>query len=435
MKIRFLYAAFLTLGLALGAHAQDGRGEQEGALTMAVLSDVHVMCPTLLEQDGKAFADYVNHDRKMLKESTALMEQATRRILDERPQWVLVAGDLTKDGEHVSHEFLRDKFLSRMREAGIRVCVIPGNHDVNNPHAVAFTGDTVRRVASPDAAEFAQLYKEYGYGEALARDPHSLSYVVQLTEGVRLLCLDACEYELNDYAKNVCVTAGRLKPATVEFIRRQAEAARQSGCRLLAMMHHGVVQHWTWQEKAMGEYLVDDWRKQADMLRKAGVEIVFTGHFHAQDIASRKGLYDIETGSLVSYPSPYRLVRLKGDTLSVATRHIDADGLQLPGGTTLQAYGKQFAHSGIFTIVGEMLPSSLPADLRHDVCAVIGDAYVAHLAGDETFGPDSQSHIDAVSARLRKYSWKYNYIFRHVAKYLWSDLSPADNDLTLILRH
>lgn len=428
MKIIFKAAL-----IALTLFSTVAKADEE--LTMAVISDVHVMNPNLLKQDGKAFADYVAHDRKMLKESAALMNQATERIIKEHPRYVLVTGDLTKDGETDSHLYLRDNYLVRMRRAGITVLVIPGNHDVDNPHAVEFIGDTTKRVPTPDKNGFAEIYNDYGYGQAIARDEASLSYVAQLDNGVRLLCLDACEYELNDYNKNTCVTAGRLKPETLQFIKTQAAKAKQQGCRMLAMMHHGVVQHWTWQEKAMGEYLVDDWRKTASLLGKLGIEVVFTGHFHAQDIAERNGVYDVETGSLVSYPSPYRIVKLCGNIISITTKHLDGEGVELPSGDNLQQYGARFAHSGIHTIVGSMLPDKVPADLNRDICDVIADAYVAHLAGDERFDADSQSKIDKVSARLKKYSWKYNYIFRHIAKYLWTDLEPQDNDITITLKN
>jgi len=376
----------------------------------------------------------VAHDRKMLKESVALMNEVTERIIAERPNYVLVAGDLTKDGEEVSHLYLRDHYLSRLKNAGIGVFVIPGNHDVCNPHAVEFLGDTTRRVASPSASEFSEIYKDYGYGHAIARDAHSLSYVVALNGNTRLLCLDACEYELNDFANNTCVTAGRLKPETVDFIKRQAANAKRDGCRILAMMHHGVVQHWKWQDKAMPEYLVDDWKKQADMLAKQGVEVVFTGHFHSQDISRRGGLYDIETGSLVSFPSPYRFVTLSGDALSVATKHLHGVGIGLPGGETLRQHGAQFAHSGIHTIVGAMLPGKIPADLKSDICDLVADAYVAHLAGDESFPSNRQADINAVAKRVKHYSWKYAFIFKHIVKYLWTDLDPQDNDITIHLK-
>ena len=423
----------LINGILLFLQLLLSSARQGDDISMMVISDTHVMAPELLKEDGTAFAKYISNDRKMLRESPLLMEEATKAILKERPQVLLIVGDLTKDGETVSHLYLRDRYLSRIKAAGTRIFVIPGNHDVDNPHAVEFHGDSVRRVPTPKAAEFAQIYDDYGYGEAISRDANSLSYVVQLAPNTRLLCLDACEYELNDYAENVCVTAGRLKDETVEWIKQQGKEAKEKGMRLLAMMHHGVVEHWTWQEKAMGEYLVDDWRKRADMLSKIGIEIVFTGHFHAQDVAQRGSLYDIETGSLVSYPSPYRIVNIKDNVLSARSFRLTGDSIQLPDGMTLGDYSKQFACDGLSGIVDNLMPEEVGADLRSDVCSEICDAYTAHLAGDEQMPAEREEAIKEVGARVKEYSWKLAYIFKHIAKYLWTDGEPQDNDIDIQL--
>lgn len=402
-------------------------------ITMMVVSDTHLMSPELLKNDGKAFTDYVSRDRKMLKESPMLMEKVTENILKQHPQYLLITGDLTKDGETVSHKMLCDKYLKRIKSAGIQVFVIPGNHDVDNPHAVEFDGNVTRRVPTPKADEFAKIYNDYGYGQAIARDTSSLSYVVQLSEDVRLLCLDACEYENNSYKKNICVTAGRLKKETVSFIKEQAKDARKKGMRMLAMMHHGIVQHWTWQEKAMREYLVDKWRKHADMLSRLGIKIVFTGHFHSQDISKRGSLYDIETGSLVSYPSPYRTVTLSGNKLIIKTKHLTGTGMGISGGKSFGEYAKDYARTGIYNIVGGMLPKTIPDSIRKEACDIISDAYLAHLGGDEKMPSGKQQLINATAAKIKKYSWKYAYIFKHISKYLWTDLTPEDNNIVINL--
>lgn len=156
---------------------------------------------------------------------------------------------------------------------------------MNNPHAAVFHGDTARRTRIVSPEEFARCYLDYGYGQALARDTTSLTYVVQLNDSVRLLAIDACKYEENDYQRNICVTGGRIKSGTLEFVRQQATEAQRHGCRMLAMMHHGLVRYWKWQDKVMAAYLIDDWKKHARIFASLGLDIVFTGHFHAQDIA------------------------------------------------------------------------------------------------------------------------------------------------------
>lgn len=404
------------------------------AWKMAVMSDIHVMAPELLHEDGQAFQDYISNDRKMLRESPALLQTAVKAILAEQPDVVLVTGDLTKDGEKVSHELVA-QMLKPLRDKGIPVYVIPGNHDVNNPHAVAFEGAKTERVATLSADEFAQNYADYGYGSAIARDTNSLSYVVQLNDNTRLLAIDACKYEENDYDLNTCVTGGRIKDATMEFIRKQVADANAHGCKMLTMMHHGLVQHWTWQDRVMAEYLVDDWKKQSKAFSKLGLNIVFTGHFHAQDIAARgKGdnaVYDIETGSLVSYPMPYRLINFEGNNIKITTRHIDS----IPGftpSTTLADYAQSFAEKGISSIISNMLPKKVPADIATKASKALAKAYVAHLAGDEKMPEGYSDELNAACKQLRHYSWKYAFALKKLGGYMFDDIAPADNNLTIV---
>lgn len=420
------------LGVALvclPAAAQENR-----TWRMAVLSDIHVMAPELLCEDGSAFQDYITHDRKMLKESPALLETVVTTLLSEQPDVVLITGDLTKDGEKVSHEYVAQYLLKPLRKKGIPVYVIPGNHDVNNPHAVSFLNDTVRRVATVSAEDFARCYEDYGYGEAIARDPNSLSYVVKLNNSTRLLAIDACKYDENDYDRNICVTGGRIKPETMAFIRQQVEDAQAHSCKILTMMHHGLVRHWKWQDRVMSDYLVDDWKSQVKSFAQLGLNLVFTGHFHAQDIASqgkgRKVVYDIETGSTVSYPMPYRLVDFDGFRIKVSTRYIREIPGFVPSGGMLD-YAHKFAENGITSFVRGMLPEKVPDAVSIEVGKVLGKAYIAHLSGDENMPDSYLSELKSTCKKLRPYSWKYAFALKKLGIYLYEDTAPADNELTI----
>lgn len=420
----FLFLSFLSCSSLYAGNVKT---------EFAVISDTHVMAPFLLKKEGKAFDDYIAHDRKMLKESPALMDEVTTRLLELRPQFILITGDLTKDGEAASHRYLVDHYLTKFRKAGIKVLVIPGNHDVNNPHAVSFDGEEKVRVATVSPEEFADCYSDYGYGDALARDSHSLSYVAAISDSLRILAIDACKYEENDFAQNTCVTGGRIKPETMDFIREQVKDAQLKGIQLIAMMHHGLIQHWKWQDKVMKEYLVDNWKKQAKAFARLGIEVVFTGHFHAQDIVKRGPVYDIETGSTVTYPSPYRLVALEGNRLDIRTERINRLESSLPKGVDLADYAKKYAREGISSIVENMLPASIPDTCKQEAGRVVGTAYVAHLAGDERWNTQHQEDIKRVCKLLKRHSWKYAYILKHLSRNLWTDLSPQDNEQTIYL--
>ncbi|MPM76525.1 hypothetical protein SDC9_123523 [bioreactor metagenome] len=105
------------------------------------------------------------------------------------------------------------------------------------------------------------MYADYGYGTALARDEHSLSYVFEPAgSNLRILAIDACKYEENDFEKSICRHDGRIKPQTMKFIAQQVADARREGKRIIGMIHHGVVSHWKYQNRVMKGYLVDDWK-------------------------------------------------------------------------------------------------------------------------------------------------------------------------------
>lgn len=52
------------------------------------------------------------------------------------------------------------------------------------------------------------------------------------------------------------------------------------------------------------------------------MNVVFTGHYHAQDITMERWddetfIFDVETGSFVTYPCPLREVKIAADTMLV----------------------------------------------------------------------------------------------------------------------
>lgn len=93
----------------------------------------------------------------------------------------------------------------------------------------------------------------------------------------------------------------------------QAQAAKAKGNTVIGMLHHGLVEHFDMEEEFLGDYLVNDYQSISAAFADAGIHYVFTGHMHANDIATMtteagNQLYDIETGSAVTYPCPMRFV-------------------------------------------------------------------------------------------------------------------------------
>ena len=108
---------------------------------IAVLTDTHVMAPELLVSDGTAWQSYLASDRKLVDYSQQLFDLVTDRIKNEiRPDLLLITGDLSKDGEIASHNYVAGK-LASLKAAGIPSLVIPGNHDLGTSNAKVYNGD------------------------------------------------------------------------------------------------------------------------------------------------------------------------------------------------------------------------------------------------------------------------------------------------------
>lgn len=166
--------------------------------SIIVMSDIHVMDPQLLEKRGSAYDNYLSQDPKLLEYSGEVLEYLVKETLQRDPDLVIIPGDLTKDGEMVSHQLVV-RILSKLRSAGIPVIVVPGNHDIDNPEGYYFNGDNTRPAERISPEQFKTLYADFGYNQAYAKDPASLSFVCEPLKGLVLLCIDTNKYEENLY--------------------------------------------------------------------------------------------------------------------------------------------------------------------------------------------------------------------------------------------
>lgn len=396
---------------------------------IAVLSDLHYMDPSLLKKDGIAFQMYLMQDPKLLAESGAILKQILRKLVIEKPDLVLISGDLTKDGELISHISLL-KQLQILGLNHIKVLVVPGNHDINNPDAKLFNGDEATSVATITPNNFKSLYADYGYKTAISRDPNSLSYVSEPFKDLRILAIDANEYYNNSPIYSV--VAGNIKDATMEWAKKQLADARAKGKTVIGMMHHGIVEHFMGESVLFPDYLVDNWGTRADELMQAGLKVIFTGHFHANDatqrISGNLSLTDIETGSPVIWESPYRIINLFQNKLYIKTNHIES--ILYPGlnGISFPVYEKAFSLNGFAIQAKYMLmnpPYNVPEDVATLITPIFADAMLAHFGGDEIITPEVSAQIQSVDA--------ISHDMANILYGLYTDLPPEDNNLIVDL--
>ena len=345
-----------------------------------VFSDAHLFSPSL-GTEGPALEEYLANDRKLLLDSTKIMDSLLDSISKIKADFVLVPGDLTKDGEKVDHE-LAASYLARIRATGKKVFVVPGNHDILNPGAVSYDATGSKPVPNITPEEFVQIYHQFGYDDALCRDTETLSYVAEPVPGLWLLALDDCLYRENP-GRTEAVTGGAFTQQTLAWIEQMLiEAARQNKS-VIVMMHHGVTEHFTGEEKYFSDYIVDNYLEVSRLLATYNARLVFTGHYHAQDITLRrfpgdKYLFDIETGSLVTYPCPYRVVTLAGATATIRSGYV----ISIAGhATDFPQYARSYIESGIVNLATKAIEDFgvSPPDAAK-LATQVGDAFVAHYA-------------------------------------------------------
>ena len=289
------------------------------------LSDVHYFSQKLYADCGD-FTIAENSDRKMFRESGAIVDKALAEIVAYQPDLVILSGDLTKDGELVCHQGMHEKLAAAKKQlanAGKQAmfCVINGNHDINNDdNGRDFSSGKAEHT---DPLAFKELYADCGYDDAIAKFDEggsqggSLSYVVRPAKGVTLIVIDSGKYsaDQNGLGRDEHVTSGVVGEKLLAWVESQAKQARAAGDIVFVTQHHGVIPHFSMEPELMGEYLVDNYEDCQRRYADAGVSAVFTGHMHANDIASitteaGNTLYDIETCATVTYPSDIRFATL-----------------------------------------------------------------------------------------------------------------------------
>lgn len=302
--------------------------------TFVIISDPHLLSPELVTP-GAAIDAAGAAETKMMAQSDDIMRALTDSIIALRPACVLISGDLTNNGERLSHERMV-QYLDRMAQYSIQPLVIPGNHDCNNPYARRFDGDETLPAATVTREEFAQLYRNYGYGEGCRRDTASLSYCCEPIEGVVIIGIDSNMDELNTLVSrgdstDSYRTGGRVKPETLQWVTEVASQARDEGKCVIAMMHHHLVPHFDQEERLFGNYIIKDYDNIAQQLIQAGVHTIFTGHLHVTDAATlhnserSDSIIDVGTGSAICYPFAMRVASLSNErtSLEIDTRWLN----------------------------------------------------------------------------------------------------------------
>jgi 3',5'-cyclic AMP phosphodiesterase CpdA len=271
----------------------------------AIVSDPHIALTQTIWDHPSRF--------HLVELSIPAFKLVLERLSQLELDFLLLPGDLTQHGEPENHQWLAD----RLAQLPYAVFVVPGNHDVPQLHR------TDQAIA---LADFPHYYHQFGY-----TDPQQLYYTCELLPGVRLIGLNSNSFDAS--GKQI----GRMDDAQLAWL--QGVLATFPDDLILVMIHHNIVEHLPGQSQhpLARRYILENATALRSLLHQAGVQLVFTGHLHVQDIAYSQGLYDITTGSLVSYPHPYRVLQFRTDPSGRQWLQIESDRVHsLPGWESLQ---------------------------------------------------------------------------------------------------
>ncbi len=334
---RGIAATVLTAMLLQTGMTWAGAAAPREELKIASLSDTHYLSPDLIA-DTKDFQTHLNSDRKMFAESEAFLNALLETVKKDDPDVLLISGDLTKDGEKESHEGLAAILEKFQEETGTKIYITPGNHDLNNSNGMNFAPDGEDTAEDTPAVQagrtspqnYKEIYADLVYNDdsviatftpAEGKQAGGLSYVARPKDGFTIISIDSARYSADntDSKTDEHETSGAVSADLEKWVVEQITAAKKRGDTVIGLQHHGLIPHFGMEPDILPMYLVNDYERLAQVYADAGMQYVFTGHMHANDIAEMtteagNTLYDIETGSVVTYPSPARCVTLTRTT-------------------------------------------------------------------------------------------------------------------------
>lgn len=330
-----------------------------------LISDTHILARELMD-DNREFNMAVKYDRKFLVEGQGLLKKALELATINGSKYLLIPGDLTKDGEKKSHleiaKILKDW---KEKDKDRRIFLISGNHDINNNQAYDYKN--LKKAETIEPKDFINIYdfafcenilsfyrdslffkqrlenvnKTYnrkiedtyycqGYLSYSARiDP-----LLQNKNSISLIFLDSSIYSIDheqnhrDRKNNV---VGVIDKNLMKWTLIEIEKAKKRKDMIFVFSHHALIPNFRDQRLVLGPFVIKNWNKKyedsdpkingklpIEVLADSKVKFVFTGHLHENGTAKYKSkleneIFNIQTGSTVTYPLPIREINVYDD--------------------------------------------------------------------------------------------------------------------------
>ncbi len=400
-------------------------------IRIAVISDCHIVAGEQVSLLGKAGG-------KMDAQSLELLHAALDSIKADKPDLLLISGDLTYNGEKSGHHTMSD-LLHSISAAGTCVLAVPGNHDILNPHHLGDEETT--------AYDFRAIYADF---MGNIRHEGSLSWAQRIGRDLAIIGLDANIYGTGKYVSDGCITRSHL-----EWLAHTAHTLRSEGRMIIALVHQQLLEHVNNQASLLPNTLYnisyqhtgnDDRPVTAAEARQAfadaGIHHIISGHGHVHDIAGADftvngkptRIWDISTGGLSTYPSYFRMLNVdpKSQKVSITSKtvnlHTDYSA------NLLKSQAQSMVKSRLTSLLGKTFATIAYFIIGEDLC----QALIAYAQGDEPHhnGADIYNRIkqntDAVQTELK--DKLLNTLHSMMLDYNGTDTTDVTPDITVTLQ-
>ena len=286
---------------------------EESDLTIWMVTDIHYIAPEL-HDSGAAFARMkATAAGKDLGNIDSIMQALVWEAASEKPDLLIVSGDLSFNGEYDSMVGLAEYF-KQIEENGTQVSVIPGNHDIHSGWARRFEDAEMEKTKQVSPTDFRELFAEFGYDLATHQDPESLSYVIEPKPNYPILMMDTNIYSETESSKTP-TTEGEIKLETAAWLAEYFE----ENAAAIWVGHHPVLSH---NGSDRTGHTLQNAEDINPLLNEQGIRTLFAGHIHAQNISSDGATREIITGALSTFPNSIGEITLNDDGLTYKHREL-----------------------------------------------------------------------------------------------------------------
>ncbi len=365
-----------------------GKTKLEQPITFMIANDLHYLSPSLLG-NGEFFSiPKSNADGKLVHYSSEIADALIAEVLEKEPQALILAGDITLNGSYASHTELFAK-LKVIKDAGIDLLIIPGNHDIDST-AVDYSGEELTRADSIDSAEFAELYSPLIPERAISRDTSSMSYIYEATDRLRIVMLDT-----NTFGQ------GFVKDQTLVWLEDELKKAAEAGADVISVSHQNLYAH---SELLSFGYQLYNADELLALYEKYGVQANFSGHIHIQSIEDR-GIPEITTSSVSITGLQYGelIYDGRGIDYSVCSLEITAEGIE-----DFSTYALDYFEDIAIEQAREALADS---NLSNDEIMLMAETYArinsSYFTGKKFKGSEYTSGIELWRSKSNSFISKY----------------------------